>query len=93
VLREICDETGIDHSHFRQVGPDDASILRVVPAARSWPEALQQLGYAPDSSSARATIRKHCQRLGTTWSSTFETLAFAVCRSRPARSGPVTHGS
>ena len=64
VLREICAEYGIDHSHFRLVGPDDASIQRVVPAARSWPEALQQLGYAPDSGSARATVRKHCRRLG-----------------------------
>jgi hypothetical protein len=64
VLRQICDEHQIDYSHFRLVGPDDASIVRIIPGASSWAEALEGLGYAPDSGSARATIRKHCQRLG-----------------------------
>ena len=64
VLRSICDDHGIDYAHFRQVGPDDASIVRVIPGAVSWAEALEQLGYAPDSGSARATVRKHCRRLG-----------------------------
>src|SRR3954466_14181718 len=64
VLREVCDEFGIEYTHFRVIGPDDASLASVVPAAGSWSEALGQLGYSPDSGSARATVRKHCQRLG-----------------------------
>jgi hypothetical protein len=64
VLREICDELGVDYGHFRSIGPDDASIAAVVPASDTWAEALQQLGYASGSGSARATLRKHCQRLG-----------------------------
>jgi hypothetical protein len=64
VLRDICDEIGIDYRHFRVIGPGDASLTRVVPAAGSWSEALGQLGYSPDSGSARATVRKHCRRLG-----------------------------
>jgi PD-(D/E)XK nuclease superfamily protein len=64
VLREVCDELGIDYAHFRLVGPDDELIARVVPATRSWSEALERLGYARASGSARATVRKHCRRLG-----------------------------
>jgi hypothetical protein len=64
VLRAACDELGIDYAHFRQITPDDATLRRVVPAARSWPEALAALGYVPSSGSARATVRKHCRRLG-----------------------------
>jgi hypothetical protein len=64
VLREVCDEFGIEYSHFRLVGPDDGLIARVVPASESWSEASDQLGYARASGSARATVRKHCRRLG-----------------------------
>jgi len=64
VLREICDEHQIDYSHFRLIGPDDGALAATVPAARSWSEALERLGYAPDSGSARATVRYHCRRLG-----------------------------
>src|SRR4051794_32108512 len=63
VLREVCDEFGIQYAHFRLVGPDDDLIARIVPAVRSWSEALEQLGYARASGSARATVRKHCRRL------------------------------
>src|SRR3954454_23293143 len=63
VLREVCDEFGIEYAHFRLVGPDDDLIARIVPAVRSWSEALEQLGYARASGSARATVRKHCRRL------------------------------
>src|SRR4051812_39152857 len=64
VLREVCDELGIDYAHFRLAGPDDQRIARVVPSVQSWAEALDQLGYAQASGSARATVRKHCRRLG-----------------------------
>src|SRR3954454_4354826 len=39
VLRDICDEMGIEYGHFRVIGPDDVSLARVVPAAGSWSEA------------------------------------------------------
>lgn len=63
VLREVCDELGIDYGHFRLVGPDDRAFRLVIPRASTWPEALERLGYAPASGSARATVRKHCRRL------------------------------
>src|SRR3954462_15372349 len=61
VLREVCDEFGIQYAHFRLVGPDDDLIARIVPAVRSWSEALEQLGCARAFGSARATVRKHCR--------------------------------
>ena len=64
VLREVCDELGIDYGHFRLVGPDDGAFRVVIPAASTWQEALERLGYATSSGSARATVRKHCRRLG-----------------------------
>ena len=64
VLREVCDEHGIDYAHFRQITPDDRTLRAVIPVVHTWPEALERLGYAPGSGSARATVRKHCRRLG-----------------------------
>src|SRR3954468_9595742 len=31
VLRQVCDEHGIDYAHFRLIGPDDQALMRVVP--------------------------------------------------------------
>jgi hypothetical protein len=64
VLRQACDELGIDYTHFRQITPDDQALRTVIPNACTWSEALERLGYAPGSGSARATVRKHCRRLG-----------------------------
>jgi hypothetical protein len=64
VLREVCDELGIDYAHFRQITPDDGLLREVVPDSTTWPDALERLGYAHGSGSARATVRKYCRRLG-----------------------------
>ena len=64
VLRTICDELQIDYSHFRQSRVDLRPLADVVRDCETWDEVLGKLGYAPGSGSARATIRKHCRRLG-----------------------------
>jgi hypothetical protein len=64
VLREACDELGIDYAHFRRITPDDRALRTVIPSACTWAEALERLGYKEGSGSARATVRKHCRRLG-----------------------------
>jgi hypothetical protein len=63
-LRRACDELGIDHSHFRYHVFTDDQLVAVLSTAVSWREALARLGYAEDSGSARATVRKHANRLG-----------------------------
>jgi hypothetical protein len=64
VLREICDELGIDYRHFHRSRLDNQAIEDVIRSSTSWREALERLGFAPGSGSARATIRRRCQQLG-----------------------------
>lgn len=64
VLRDLCDELAIDYAHFRQSRVDLRSVAAVVSSSATWEGVLEQLGYAPNSGSARATVRKHCRRLG-----------------------------
>lgn len=64
VLRTICDEHGISYSHFRRSRVDLRPVAEVVSTSTTWDEVLRRLGYAPLSGTARATVRKHCRRLG-----------------------------
>ena len=63
-LRSLCDQWAIDYSHFRNHVFSDEQLVEVLGTAASWAQVLQLLGYAEDSGSARATIRRHARRLG-----------------------------
>lgn len=63
-LRSLCDQWAIDYSHFRYHHFSDQQLVEALGTASSWAQALTLLGYAEDSGSARATIRKHAKRLG-----------------------------
>lgn len=63
-FQRACDELGIDYGHFRNRVFHDDQLREVLATAESWPEALQRLGYADESGSARASIRRHAVRLG-----------------------------
>jgi hypothetical protein len=63
-LRSACNELEIDYSHFRSILATDARLREVITSSTDWPSALTQLGYAKGSGTARATVRKHCNRLG-----------------------------
>ncbi|MFP5346855.1 MAG: hypothetical protein ACLGIA_07495, partial [Actinomycetes bacterium] len=63
LLRLRCDELGVDYAHFRgQRRWTDDELVREVRAAGSWQQLLSALGYAPDSGSAKGTVRSHCAR-------------------------------
>lgn len=63
LLRARCDAEGIGYAHFSSRSWTDAQLRAAAPAA-DWTALLAALGYAADSGSARATIRKHAVRLG-----------------------------
>lgn len=63
-LRNACNELDIDYGHFRSILATDARLREVVTTSTDWPTALSLLGYATGSGTARATLRKHCKRLG-----------------------------
>lgn len=63
-LRNACNELDIDYSHFRSILATDARLREVITTSTDWPTALAKLGYAKGSGTARATVRKHCNRLG-----------------------------
>jgi hypothetical protein len=63
-LRKACDELGIDYSHFTMRTWSDDQLRVALTTVRSWPELLDALGFAQNSGSARATVRKHATRLG-----------------------------
>lgn len=63
-LRNACNALDIDYSHFRSILATDARLREVITTSSDWPTALATLGYARGSGSARATVRKHCKRLG-----------------------------
>jgi hypothetical protein len=62
-LRARCDALGIDYAHFR-AGPGDDVVRAAVAEASTWREAVAAAGYAEDSGSARAQLRKRCLLLG-----------------------------
>jgi hypothetical protein len=64
VLKDICDELGIDYSHFNRSKVEMHPVEEVVRSSTTWPEVMDRLGFARGSGTARATIRRHCQRLG-----------------------------
>lgn len=63
-FQQVCDLRGIDYRHFRNRVFADEELGDVLGTASSWPDALRRLGYAEDSGSARATVRRHAVRLG-----------------------------
>jgi hypothetical protein len=63
-LKQACDVHGIDYRHFRSRRTDDDDVAQAVAGAASWAQVLHRLGHAPDSGSARASVRAHCARLG-----------------------------
>ena len=63
-LRNACNTLDIDYSHFRSILATDSRLREVITASSDWPTALARLGYAKGSGTARATVRKHCNRLG-----------------------------
>ena len=63
-LQTACARLGIDVSHFSVRTWTDDQLDQVISSAPSWSDVLRRLGYARDSGSARATIRKHAARLG-----------------------------
>ena len=63
-LRNACNALDIDYSHFRSILATDARLQEVITTSTDWPTALKELGYAKGSGTARATVRRHCGRLG-----------------------------
>jgi len=63
-LRNACNELDIDYSHFGSIVATDRRLRDVISSSPDWPTALASLGYAKGSGTARATVRKHCARLG-----------------------------
>jgi hypothetical protein len=63
-LRNACNTLDIDYGHFRSILATDGRLREVITASADWPTALATLGYAKGSGTARATVRKHCNRLG-----------------------------
>lgn len=63
-LRNACHTLEIDYSHFRSIVATDARLREVIITSPDWPTALARLDYAKGSGTARATVRKHCHRLG-----------------------------
>lgn len=63
-LRNACNTLDIDYSHFRSILATDTRLREVITSSADWPTALASLGYAKGSGTARATVRKHCRRLG-----------------------------
>lgn len=63
-MRAYCDAAGIDYSHFTAPSYDRTALVTAVAASRSWSELTAALGIAPDSGSARATVRRRCSLYG-----------------------------
>jgi hypothetical protein len=67
VMQSACDALDISYAHFsgarwEQVPPE--ALSGAVAASRSWDEVIQRLGYAANSGSARASLRKAAGTLG-----------------------------
>lgn len=63
-LKARCDVLGIDYGHFGAGGRSDAAVREAVEGGTSWADVLRTLGYAPNSGSARAAVRRRCAQLG-----------------------------
>lgn len=83
-FQQACDAWDIDYSHFGSRTWTDADLVRAAAAARTWSELLGALGYAEDSGSARATVRKHAARLRVD-------VARLAAGPAPDRSDPFAH--
>jgi hypothetical protein len=65
-MRAACDTLGISYQHFYGMHGvrEDDKVKAAVSNAASWAEALAVLGYAPDSGSARSSVRRRAADLG-----------------------------
>jgi hypothetical protein len=66
-MRAACDALGISYAHFsgtRWDKVDEPALVAAVASAQSWADVMAQLGFAPDSGSARATLRRTALELG-----------------------------
>jgi hypothetical protein len=66
-MRAACDALGISYEHFngtRWDRLDEAALVRAVATSRSWIEVMARLGFAVDSGSARASLRRSALALG-----------------------------
>ncbi|MFN2523116.1 MAG: group I intron-associated PD-(D/E)XK endonuclease [Mycobacteriales bacterium] len=63
-IQALCDSWNVPHEHLAHRAPPDDQLREVLTTATSWSEAMTRLGFAEDSGTARATIRKHARRLG-----------------------------
>jgi hypothetical protein len=66
-MRQACDLLRISYAHFSRTKWDkvDGELLRAaVAASASWSDVMARLGYAVESGSARATLRRAALDLG-----------------------------
>lgn len=63
-LRASADAWGIDYGHFGYQHGGPAELRQVLTESRSWKDVLARLGYAADSGSARANVRRQCRAQG-----------------------------
>lgn len=65
--RRVCDDVGIEYGHFRSnqhAAPDRAALTSAVQESAGWREVMAKLGYAADSGSARALLRRRAEAVG-----------------------------
>jgi hypothetical protein len=60
-LRASADEWGVDYGHFGYQHAGPAALREAVTGSRTWTEVIARLGYAVDSGSARASVRRQCR--------------------------------
>lgn len=66
-MQQACDLLGISYEHFsgtRWEKITDQAVATAIAEAASWGDVMLRLGYAYDSGSARATLRKRALGLG-----------------------------
>jgi hypothetical protein len=67
IMRAACDELGISYAHFSGTQwekVDEAALAAAIASSTSWAEVMQRLDRAPNSGSARASLRKTAASLG-----------------------------
>lgn len=63
-LQAYCEAADVDVGHFRQRSFSDDQMRRAVSRAASWADVVEDLGLSHASGTARASVRRHCLRLG-----------------------------
>lgn len=67
VLRAACDALGISYAHFqvsRWPSMPPETLATALDASSSWTQVIHRLGFAEDSGSARASVRRRALELG-----------------------------